>query len=619
MSDSTPIGARQTRPWAPLLAIAATYFYFLIFAEFAFLEIARGIVPTASGLQLVMAALGAGGVAGAVGAALAGKEGRMLPMLSWAFRGCALTAGLALVVGNRLGLTTVAFLVGVSLGALTVLLAATLRAAVGLARLGWWIGGGTGLAYAACNLPAIFHAPPGGQTWLATLAVAAASFLPRWFGQEKTDTPAIAPGTRGAVARWTMILLALVWLDSAAFYIVQHTPALRAETWSTSGKLIVNAAIHLLAALAAGWAIDRGARVGVATVAFGALAGAALILNGSLPMGWSAHLFYTAGVSLYSVVLVEYPARTGRPAVAAIVFAVAGWLGSALGIGMAQDLAHIPTAFVVAAGVTVLLAGQGRVGAKWIQAAPLLLLLLTARAGEVESGRSVYLAEGCMHCHSQYVRPRVTRDVVNWGPAATLEAVLDAAPPLFGNRRQGPDLARVGNRRSAEWNRLHLMAPGAVSPGSRMPSYAHLFSGADGRGEALVAYLAALGADTIDLRQRQIAAWQPDASAAISPAASAQLFQRLCTPCHGAAGRGDGPLAPQLVLRPADWQTSRWRHVPAGADSEVVLSRIIKFGILGLAMAGHEYLPDAEIVGLARYVRFLHEGSDRASAVVASP
>ena len=53
---------------------------------------------------------------------------------------------------------------------------------------------------------------------------------------------------------------------------------------------------------------------------------AGLTLNGAVPAFLPAAWWYTAGVSLYSTVLVEYPARDGRPGVAAVVFTVAGWL-----------------------------------------------------------------------------------------------------------------------------------------------------------------------------------------------------------------------------------------------------------------------------------------------------
>lgn len=127
-----------------------------------------------------------------------------------------------------------------------------------------------------------------------------------------------------------------------------------------------------------------------------------------------------------------------------------------------------------------------------------LLLMLTAHADDlVARGRAVYVAEGCIHCHSQYVRPD-TADTELWGPAKSLEEHLRGAPPLLGNRRQGPDLQNVAARRPEDWLREHLKAPRKFMPGSRMPSYAHLFrtgatqAAAPSDGEALVAYLLTL-------------------------------------------------------------------------------------------------------------------------------
>lgn len=115
----------------------------------------------------------------------------------------------------------------------------------------------------------------------------------------------------------------------------------------------------------------------------------------------------------------------------------------------------------------------------------------------VALGRAVYVSEGCLHCHSQYVRP-VGLDTELWGPPTDPDQALAQRPVLIGNRRQGPDLANVGLRRDRTWNRLHLENPGSVSPGSRMPSYAHLFRAGDTRGEALLSYLEALQPDTAE-------------------------------------------------------------------------------------------------------------------------
>lgn len=106
-------------------------------------------------------------------------------------------------------------------------------------------------------------------------------------------------------------------------------------------------------------------------------------------------------------------------------------------------------------------------------------------------GRSVYIAEGCMHCHSQYVRP-VGYDARLWGDPTPVERALAQRPVLIGNRRQGPDLANVALRRPREWNRLHLINPRSLVPGSRMPSYRYLFEPDNERGEALLVYLSSL-------------------------------------------------------------------------------------------------------------------------------
>jgi cytochrome c oxidase cbb3-type subunit 2 len=106
----------------------------------------------------------------------------------------------------------------------------------------------------------------------------------------------------------------------------------------------------------------------------------------------------------------------------------------------------------------------------------------------VALGRSVYIAEGCIHCHSQYVRP-VGSDEALWGRGTSVERALAQQPVLIGNRRQGPDLANVTLRRPREWNRLHLIDPQSLMPASRMPKYDYLFEENDPRGPALLDYL----------------------------------------------------------------------------------------------------------------------------------
>lgn len=140
-------------------------------------------------------------------------------------------------------------------------------------------------------------------------------------------------------------------------------------------------------------------------------------------------------------------------------------------------------------------------------------------------GLGVYIAEGCVACHTQQVRPLAMDEV--WGRPAVpgdfahvgpLGAMSPYAPALLGSSRTGPDLSNVGARQASEtWQYLHLYNPRIVVPDSVMPAYPWLFevveeAGADDvlvpvsgehapaagqvvageKGKALVAYLLSL-------------------------------------------------------------------------------------------------------------------------------
>lgn len=85
-------------------------------------------------------------------------------------------------------------------------------------------------------------------------------------------------------------------------------------------------------------------------------------------------------------------------------------------------------------------------------------------------GRDIYIREGCVGCHSQQIR-MLQSEVQRYGPySLAAESVYDH-PFLWGSKRTGPDLARVGQRYSDEWHRVHLRDPRAVVPESNMPAY----------------------------------------------------------------------------------------------------------------------------------------------------
>jgi cytochrome c oxidase cbb3-type subunit II len=94
-------------------------------------------------------------------------------------------------------------------------------------------------------------------------------------------------------------------------------------------------------------------------------------------------------------------------------------------------------------------------------------------------GRAVYIANGCLYCHSQQVRdPAFTTDVDRgWGSRPTVpEDYVHDRPHLLGTMRTGPDLINVGQRiPSVDWHLIHLYDPRAVVEWSTMPAFPFLF------------------------------------------------------------------------------------------------------------------------------------------------
>lgn len=96
-------------------------------------------------------------------------------------------------------------------------------------------------------------------------------------------------------------------------------------------------------------------------------------------------------------------------------------------------------------------------------------------------GRDIYIREGCHVCHTQMVRP-FRAETERYGPYSVAGEYVYEHPFLWGSKRTGPDLARVGGRYSNEWHRAHMYNPRDVVPESIMPSYPWLFENkVDGR------------------------------------------------------------------------------------------------------------------------------------------
>ena len=118
-------------------------------------------------------------------------------------------------------------------------------------------------------------------------------------------------------------------------------------------------------------------------------------------------------------------------------------------------------------------------------------------AQAIQTGRDIYAAEACWHCHRQQVR-RQSTDTIRCGPVSTAREYRNVLqrPPLYGSRRVGPDLIREAERRSNDWHVAHFFKPTDVSPTSVMPRYPWFFDD-DGypnrKGRSLITYIQWLG------------------------------------------------------------------------------------------------------------------------------
>jgi cytochrome c oxidase cbb3-type subunit 2 len=355
MPESSIVPSRQTA-FAGIVAITAGFVCFLLFTGLAFFDLAATVAGGADRLQLLAAVLGGGGIVGSLLAARRFDLGHFSPTLGNAFRACGVAAALAFVAQAWWVFLLTAAAVGLSLGWLAVTLSVGLRSILGTARLGRYIGVATGAAYALCSLPWIFEANPRAQLLLAGTAAVIGALAAPWLWPRtasRSSSPDYAPR---AGLLWIAIFLALVWLDTATFQVIVQTPVLKAGGWSGVRRLGVNSLVYFIAAMLAGRALDRGWLARLQVAAFALLAGAAVFLDEKWRVFLLAQVGYAAGVAIYSTALLYYAARSGRPLLVGLLFAVACWGGSTLGPGMVQGLAQVPHAFLVSAGAVVAVA-----------------------------------------------------------------------------------------------------------------------------------------------------------------------------------------------------------------------------------------------------------------------
>lgn len=130
------------------------------------------------------------------------------------------------------------------------------------------------------------------------------------------------------------------------------------------------------------------------------------------------------------------------------------------------------------------------------------------------AGREIYMREGCYACHSQMVRS-LADEIDRYGPYSLASESAYDHPMLWGSKRTGPDLARLGGKYSDAWQVAHLTDPRAVVPASIMPAYPWLMQPLDTSGlSGALATLARLG---VPYDAAMVAGAEADARAQAAP------------------------------------------------------------------------------------------------------
>ncbi|HEB68912.1 MAG TPA: cytochrome-c oxidase, cbb3-type subunit II [Desulfobulbus sp.] len=198
-----------------------------------------------------------------------------------------------------------------------------------------------------------------------------------------------------------------------------------------------------------------------------------------------------------------------------------------------------------------------------------------------QEGRDIYIREGCNNCHTQTVRPLVA-EVIRYGDYSKSGEFVYDRPFLWGSKRTGPDLARIGGKYPDEWHYKHMASPRSMVPRTNMPAYGWLSKNSldpqmierkmnvlgfpytseeikalEGKNEmdAMVAYLQKLGTG-IPWRQATTTTIVGDLKnpytrighAAMKP--WEEIYTANCAACHG--GHMEGDIGPELDVADMD-------------------------------------------------------------------
>jgi hypothetical protein len=346
--------------------LTVSHVVLLLYVQLGFVDRLQQLALGPARTRYVLAAMGLAGFATSLAAPLLLRVRHPVWALRLGFLVSFLAIALSMVSGAFLLLLLAAagMSLGLSLGYVS--LVATTRPAFRARRIGVKVGLATGLAYAICSVPWVFLSSPEAKGLVSLAACAAGagmtfamhdaappkSLAPAWTEAEHKAGP---PGFISIL----IIFFALIWLDSGAFAIILDNPKLKLAFWGTETLQWRNSALHLASALLGGWLIDRGRLRSTLTLSYLVIVLAIHLLQQPAPMALLASAGYVCAASLYTVALFAYaPACLGPEGDSRlhgrwVLFALAAWVGSTLGIGMMQELHAVPTWVMASAGCVI--------------------------------------------------------------------------------------------------------------------------------------------------------------------------------------------------------------------------------------------------------------------------
>jgi cytochrome c oxidase cbb3-type subunit 2 len=339
-----------------ILHVGAVLFYFLIFAQFAFLKELEHLFPdTAGNIEKILGIMGLAGIAGSFLHVILPTRNLLLIVrrLRLGFALSAAAAFASIYAQTFFEMCVIAAATGLGTGFITVGIAANLDTFFPRKNRMLLTGFAVGLAYLCANIPLIFQGTPTVQSLCAGLCICLPIFFP--INAQSVEPDVSVPLSTEKSTPFGIALLMLTILivyDSGIFFVIQKNPLYRSETWGSTSQLWENGGLHLMGAIASGWLLSRFSWRMPMIFSFVLLVTATRLLH-TASLTHLAHVLYVTGVSLYSVPLVAlctHPEMQRiRPSAcwkAALFYSIAGWIGSAVGIAVFTERALISLPFV---------------------------------------------------------------------------------------------------------------------------------------------------------------------------------------------------------------------------------------------------------------------------------